>query len=44
MNEGSLCSKGLSATQFLYHPDRILHPLKRVGERGEGKWQRCLVG
>ena len=39
-NEGSLCPKGLSATQFLYHPDRILYPLKRAGERGEGKWQR----
>ncbi len=40
MNEGSLCPKGLSATQFLYHPDRILYPLKRTGRRGEGKWQR----
>ena len=40
MNEGSLCTKGLSAVQFLYHPDRILYPLKRTGKRGEGKWQR----
>jgi len=40
MNEGSLCPKGLSATQFLYHPDRLLYPLRRVGERGEGKWER----
>ena len=39
-NEGSLCPKGLSATQFLYHPDRILYPLKRSGKRAEGKWQR----
>jgi anaerobic selenocysteine-containing dehydrogenase len=43
MNEGSLCPKGLTATQFLYHPDRILYPLKRRGERGEGKWQRISV-
>ena len=35
-----ICPKGLSATQLLYHPDRILYPLKRVGERGEGKFER----
>jgi anaerobic selenocysteine-containing dehydrogenase len=42
-NEGSLCPKGLSAIQFLYHPKRIIYPLKRVGERGEGKWQRITM-
>ena len=25
---------------MVYHPDRLKHPLKRVGDRGEGKWQR----
>jgi anaerobic selenocysteine-containing dehydrogenase len=40
MNEGSLCPKGISAIQFLYHPDRLLYPLKRKGKRGEGEWQR----
>jgi len=40
INEGSLCAKGLSILQLLYHPDRVLYPLKRAGERGEGKWQR----
>ena len=40
MNQGSLCPKGLSATQFLYHPDRILYPIMQEGKRGEGKWRR----
>ena len=33
--EGALCAKGLAATQLIYHPDRVLHPLKRTGEKGE---------
>ena len=39
-NLGSLCIKGLAAVETLYHPDRLKYPLKRVGARGEGKWQR----
>jgi len=40
LNEGALCPKGLASLEFLYHPDRLKHPLKRVGERGQGKWQQ----
>ncbi len=39
-NYGRLCPKGLAISQYMYHPDRVTHPLKRVGERGEGKWER----
>jgi len=39
-NQGSLCAKGLAGLQMLYHPERIKYPLKRVGNRGEGKWER----
>ena len=39
-NEGARCVKGLAYTQLVYHPDRLKYPMKRVGERGEGKWQR----
>jgi len=39
LNQGRLCVKALALPQLVYHPDRILHPAKRIGERGEGKWQ-----
>ncbi|MDP2949017.1 MAG: molybdopterin-dependent oxidoreductase [Chloroflexota bacterium] len=34
------CQKGASWSQTLYGQDRVLYPLRRAGERGEGKWQR----
>ncbi|MCK6563481.1 MAG: molybdopterin-dependent oxidoreductase [Dehalococcoidia bacterium] len=34
------CQKGASWSQSLYGPDRVMYPLKRAGERGEGKWTR----
>jgi anaerobic selenocysteine-containing dehydrogenase len=37
-NRGRLCIKGVTYDELVYHPDRIRHPLKRVGPRGEGKW------
>ncbi len=37
---GTMCSKGLSSIQHINHPDRLKYPLKRAGQRGEGKWQR----
>jgi anaerobic selenocysteine-containing dehydrogenase len=40
VNKGRLCAKGLASLEYLYHPDRLKHPLKRVGGKGEGKWQR----
>ncbi len=36
VNHGLLCAKGLMARQYLYHPNRIRTPLKRVGPRGSG--------
>jgi len=35
-----MCSKGLATLQLVYHPDRIKYPLKRAGNKGEGRWQR----
>ena len=34
------CLRGRAYRQRVYDPDRILYPLKRIGERGEGKFQR----
>jgi anaerobic selenocysteine-containing dehydrogenase len=35
-----LCWKSQAGLERLYHPDRLRFPMKRTGERGEGKWQR----
>jgi len=39
VNRGTLCPKGIAGLQGLYDPDRIRTPLKRIGRRGEGRWQ-----
>ncbi|MFC1910503.1 molybdopterin-dependent oxidoreductase [Chloroflexota bacterium] len=39
-NRGALCAKGHASIEFFNHPDRLKYPLKRLGEKGEGKWQR----
>jgi anaerobic selenocysteine-containing dehydrogenase len=38
-NRGSLCPKGVSMSELVYSPYRLKRPLKRVGKRGEGKWE-----
>jgi molybdopterin-containing oxidoreductase family molybdopterin binding subunit len=35
-----ICLRGLSSLEITYHPDRLQYPLKRAGERGEGKFKR----
>jgi anaerobic selenocysteine-containing dehydrogenase len=40
INHGTLCSKGLASTQLVYHPDRLTYPVKRVGPKGSGRWER----
>ena len=39
-SRGSLCAKGRAMIEILYSPDRLKYPLKRTGQRGEGKWER----
>ncbi len=40
ISRGTLCPKGLATIQLAYHPDRLLHPLKRKGAKGSGQWER----
>jgi DMSO reductase family type II enzyme molybdopterin subunit len=34
------CQKGACYTHLMYEPSRVVHPLRRVGERGSGRWKR----
>jgi thiosulfate reductase/polysulfide reductase chain A len=34
------CRRWRLAPEFMDHPQRVNYPLKRVGERGSGQWQR----
>ena len=40
--DGKICGKAIAGTgSRVYGPDRILYPLRRVGDRGEAKFTRC---
>jgi anaerobic selenocysteine-containing dehydrogenase len=39
VNQGKLCTRGQAAIEITYHPDRVGHPLKRSGARGDGQFQ-----
>lgn len=34
------CLRGRSIRRWINHPDRLTHPMKRVGKRGEGKFEQ----
>jgi anaerobic selenocysteine-containing dehydrogenase len=38
VNHGTLCARGQAGLQVAFNPDRVRHPLKRVGPRGSGKF------
>ncbi|MFP4475799.1 MAG: menaquinone reductase molybdopterin-binding-like subunit QrcB [Desulfatibacillaceae bacterium] len=39
VNNGGVCLLGSSGLQLLFGPQRVKTPLKRAGQRGEGRWQ-----
>ena len=43
-SRGRNCAKGPATINQLNDPERILHPLRRVGERGAGGWERVHAG
>ena len=38
-NNGVLCTKGAASRQYIYRQDRLKSPMKRMGKRGEGKFE-----
>ena len=36
----NICMKGIFAPKGFAHPERVRYPLRRVGERGSGEWER----
>jgi anaerobic selenocysteine-containing dehydrogenase len=39
ISQGALCPRGQASIQITYHPDRLVEPLKRRGNRGSGDYQ-----
>lgn len=45
LSKGMICNRSKAIVlEESYHKDRIAYPMKRVGERGSGKWQRVSWG
>ena len=40
INHGTLCAKAFASIQLAYHPERLTYPVRRVGPKGSGKWER----
>jgi anaerobic selenocysteine-containing dehydrogenase len=40
ITQGWLCAKVRPYLDFVYHPDRLQTPLRRVGPKGAGEWER----
>ncbi|MDX2264871.1 MAG: molybdopterin oxidoreductase family protein [Hyphomicrobiales bacterium] len=37
---GVICEKVARYAERIHHPDRLLHPMQRVGAKGDGEWRR----
>lgn len=40
VSHGAICMKGVSSLEYLNHPQRLKYPMKRIGARGKGQWER----
>jgi thiosulfate reductase / polysulfide reductase chain A len=44
LSQGAFCVKGMRGLpEWTYNPDRLLHPMKRIGARGSGQWKRITL-
>lgn len=39
LTRGYICPKGTAVEDVRSNPERLRHPLRRTGNRGEGKWE-----
>jgi anaerobic selenocysteine-containing dehydrogenase len=39
-NRGALCAKAHAAPQWVYSGERLTHPLRRIGKKGEGRFEK----
>ncbi len=42
LNAGRICAKAHAAPQWVYSPQRLKYPLRRIGKKGEGRFERIL--
>jgi len=40
VNKGKLCPRAFASMQWLYSPQRLKYPLRRIGQKGEGKFEK----
>ncbi len=40
ITQGWLCAKVRPYLEHVYHPERLQHPLRRIGAKGSGRWER----
>ncbi len=43
-SQGTICSKANGLISATEQPERLLHPMRRVGPRGSGRWKRISWG
>ena len=41
--KGFFCVKGKAITELIYHPERLIKPLRRIGPRGSGEWEEITT-
>ncbi|WP_134701721.1 molybdopterin-dependent oxidoreductase [Ammoniphilus sp. YIM 78166] len=40
VTQGAICNKVRHMAERIYHPERLLYPMKRVGKKGHGEFER----